>query len=133
MLDMETKFGNIIFSQNVINRIVMNALERCDGKAEIMNYKGKYKNVVPGLASRMNLYGEESGSIQINRSDEGIEISVCIVVRFGVSIRNITGQIIDSIYDDMEKILREKPKKVTVIVTGTLSKNIAKRHIEVSR
>ena len=98
-----------------------------------MNYKGKYKNVVPGLASRMNLYGEESGSIQINRSDEGIEISVCIVVRFGVSIRNITGQIIDSIYDDMEKILREKPKKVTVIVTGTLSKNIAKRHIEVSR
>ena len=44
MLDMETKFGNIIFSQNVINRIVMNALERCDGKAEIMNYKGKYKN-----------------------------------------------------------------------------------------
>ena len=60
MLDMETKFGNIIFSQNVINRIVMNALERCDGKAEIMNYKGKYKNVVPGLASRMNLYGEES-------------------------------------------------------------------------
>ena len=50
-----------------------------------------------------------------------------------MSIRNITGQIIDSIYDDMEKILREKPKKVTVIVTGTLSKNIAKRHIEVSR
>ena len=133
MLDMETKFGNIIFSQNVINRIVMNALERCDGKAEIMNYKGKYKNVVPGLASKMNLYDEESGSIQINRTDEGIEITVCIVVRFGVSIRNITGQIIDSIYDDMEKILREKPKKVTVIVTGTLSKNIAKRHIEVSR
>ncbi len=133
MLNVETKLGDIHFSQNVINRIVVKAIESCDGKAEIMHYKGRYKNVVPGLASKMNLYDEGAGGIQLNKSQDGVEIKVYIVVRFGVSIKNTTEQIIDRIYDDMQKILQEKPKKVTVVVTGTLSKNIAKRHIEVSR
>lgn len=133
MLDIETKFGDIHFSQNVINRIVTNALEECGSKAELMHYKGKYMNVVPGLASKMNLYDGESGGIQFEKTEDGLEIRVYIIVRFGVSIKKITAQIIDRIYTDAEKILGEKPKKVTVTVTGTLSKNIAKRHIEVSR
>lgn len=133
MLDIETKLGDIHFSQNVINRIVMDALESCGGKAEIMHYKGKYMNVVPGLASKINLYDEEAGGIQINKTEAGVEIKVHIVVRFGVSIKNTTKQIIDHIYESCERILSEKPEKVTVVVTGTLSKNIAKRHIEVSR
>lgn len=133
MFNVETKLGDIHFSQNVINKIVTKAIESCDGKAEILHYKGKYKNVVPGLASKMNLYDEGAGGIQFTSDEDGIEIKVYIVVRFGVSIKNITKKIIDSIYDDMQTILQEKPKKVTVVVTGTLSKNIAKRHIEVSR
>ncbi|MFQ7473681.1 MAG: hypothetical protein ACLRLX_05695, partial [Anaerovoracaceae bacterium] len=52
---------------------------------------------------------------------------------FGASIKRNTGKIIDYIYEYMEKIIGIKPKNVKVIVTGTLSKNIAKRHIEVSR
>lgn len=133
MIKKKTKFGDIHFSQNVINRIVINAIQSCNGKAELNNYRGKYKNMVPGLASRMNLYDEGAGGIQLSKEDEGMNITVYIIVRFGVSIKSITKKIIDYIYEYMEKILNEKPKKVTVIVTGTLSKNIAKRHIEVSR
>jgi uncharacterized alkaline shock family protein YloU len=54
-------------------------------------------------------------------------------VKFGTSIQNVTNKIIDFIYEHMEKTTGQKPLKVTVIVTGTSSKNIAKRHIEVSR
>ena len=58
---------------------------------------------------------------------------VYIVVKFGCSISQVTNEIIDYIYDKMETIMGERPEKVTVVVTGSVSKNIARRHIEVSR
>lgn len=133
MLDIKTNLGEIHFSQHIINKIVTDAVETCGDKAAIMHYKGKYMNVVPGLASKINLYDEGASGIHFNDKEDGIEISVYIVVRFGISIKMITEKIIDQIYANVEKIMGQKPKKVTVIITGTISKNIAKRHIEVSR
>lgn len=133
MFDFETKLGDIRFSQSVINKIVMNAVEDSGGKALLHNFKGKYMNVVPGIASKINLYDEEAGSIEVIQTEAGLEIKIYVVLRFGTSIKNITGEIIDRIYEYTERILEQKPAKVTVVVTGILSKNIARRHIEVSK
>lgn len=133
MFDFETNLGEIHFSDSVIYKIVAEAVEHCGGKVEILNYKGKYMNVVPGIASKMNLYDEEVGGIQVKEGEEGLIITVYVVIRFGTSIKETTGRIIDYIYEYMEKIMASRPEKVKVVVTGTLSKNIAKRHIEVSR
>ena len=133
MFELETKLGEIKFSPGIINRIVLDAVESCDGRAEILNYKGKYMNVVPGIASRMNLYDEEAGGIQVQEEADGVFIRIFIVMRFGASIKKTTTRIINYVYEYTEKIFGEKPKKVTVVVTGTFSKNIAKRHIEVSK
>lgn len=133
MFEVETKYGKISFSQNIINRIVVEAVEKCSGKAAILNYKGKYMNVVPGIASKMNIYDEEAGGIEIIRAGDGIALRVYIVIKFGSSIRQVTNEIIDYIYEETEKILGERPEKVTIVITGTVSKNIARRHIEVSR
>ena len=51
----------------------------------------------------------------------------------GASIKETTEKIISYIYEYVEKMLNERPKSVTVTVTGILSKNMVKRHIEVSR
>ncbi|HIU25194.1 MAG TPA: Asp23/Gls24 family envelope stress response protein [Candidatus Copromorpha excrementigallinarum] len=131
MFDIETKLGRIHFSNNVVNKIVTDAVESCGGKAEILNYKGKYKSVVPAVASKMNLYDEEAGGIHVKETEKGVEIRIYIVIHFGASIKKYTGRIIDNIYENMEKVMGFRPSKVTVIVTGTLSKNIVKRHIEV--
>lgn len=133
MFDFDTKLGNIHFSNSVVNKVVTEAVESCGGKAEILNYKGRYKHVVPGIASWMNLYDEEAGGIHVKEEDGDIYIKVYIVIHFGASIKRTTNKIIDYIYEHMEKIMDVRPKNVKVIVTGTLSKNIAKRHIEVSR
>ena len=133
MFEVETKYGKISFSQNLINRIAVEAVEHCGGRAAILNYKGKYMNVVPGIASKMNIYDEEVGGIEIIRAGAGIAVVVYIVVKFGCSISQVTNEIIDYIYDKMETIMGERPEKVTVVVTGSVSKNIARRHIEVSR
>ena len=63
MFDIETKLGEIHFPASTINRIVMEAVESCGDKVDILNYKGKYKNMMPWLASRMNIYKEEAGGI----------------------------------------------------------------------
>lgn len=117
MFDIETKMGKIHFSQNIMNRIVVKAIEECHGKVLLQNYKG----------------GINAGNVEFIRYDEGYELKVYIVIKFGTSIRNMTSQIIDSIYENTEKILGEKPQKVTVMVTGVISRNIARRNIEVSR
>ena len=133
MFEVETKLGDITFSPNIINKIAVDAVENCGGAAEILNYKGKYMNVVPGIASKMNLYDEEAGGIQVVDTENGVDIRVFIVMHFGASIKKTTEKIIDYMYEYTDKIMGERPHKITVVVTGTLSKNMAKRHIEVSR
>ena len=133
MFDIETKLGEIHFPASVINRIVIEAVESCNGKVDILNYKGKYKNMMPWLASRMNIYKEETGGIQVEETEDGMILTVYVVIHFGTSIKRVTEKFIDEIYENMEKVMKVKPKTVKIIVTGTLSKNIVKRHIEVSR
>lgn len=133
MFDHKSKLGEIHFSNNIIYRIVSEAIAEYGGKVEILNYKGKYMNMVPGIASKMNIINEEAGSIQVREDKDGPVITVYVVIHFGTSIKKATEKIIDNIYDLMERIMGVKPKTVRVIVTGTLSKNIVKRHIEVSR
>ncbi len=133
MFDIETKLGKIHFPATVINRIVIEAVESCGGKVDILNYKGKYKNVMPWLASRMNLYKEETGGIEVEETQDGLIITVYVVIHFGSSIKRVTEKLIDDIYENTERVMKIKPKTVKIIVTGTLSKNIVKRHIEVSR
>ena len=133
MLNIETKFGDIRFSANIINRIVEKAVEGCDNKVMLHNYKGALKDVMPGWASKMNLYDESAGSVEVINSEDGFILKIYVVIKFGTSIKAVTSQILDSIYEDCERILGQQPKHVTVNVTGVMSKNIAKRNIEISR
>ncbi len=117
MFDIETKMGNIHFSQHIVSRIVENAVDCCKGKVFLNNYRG----------------GLNAPAVEFIESEDGFELKVYIVLKFGASIKENTTEIINSIYENTETILGRKPLKVTVIITGVLSKNIAKRHIEVSR
>lgn len=111
----------------------MEAVESCGDKVDILNYKGKYKNMMPWLASRMNIYKEEAGGIQVEETEEGMILTVYVVIHFGTSIKRVTKNLSMGIYENLEWVMKIKPKTVKIVVTGTLSKNIVKRHIEVSR
>ena len=117
MFDIETKIGDVRFSQNIINRIAEKAVEDCNGNAILQNYKG----------------GINAAAVELIQDEESYDLKIYIVMKFGASIKKTTLEIIDSVYENAEKILPKAPRNVTVIVTGVLSKNIAKRHIEVSR
>ena len=77
--------------------------------------------------------GINAAAVEFIQDEESYDLKIYIVMKFGASIKKTTSEIIDSVYENAEKILSKAPRSVTVIVTGVLSKNIAKRHIEVSR
>ena len=118
MLEIKTNLGDIRFSKNVMLKIVEDAISLCDGSVYLCNYKGKYKNVM--RSSEEMIFAE---------TPEGVEITIFVVVRFGTSIKQNSRKIIDYIYDNVEKVMGERPQKVTMIVTGVQSREIARRYI----
>lgn len=133
MFELKTDWGEIRFSRNVIYRIVTNAVESCRGDATIMNYKGKKQRRFPGFFSRLTPKSVESGDIQLEETPEGLKITVYVVIRFGASLRKTVEQIITGIYEGAEEVLDLDLSKVTVVVTGTASRDIARRHLVFSR
>ncbi len=134
MFEISNELGKISFSRNVIYRICMDAAEK-SGEARIQNYKGRYTAKKPGLLNAFSQAEEEieDKDIEISESELGLVITVYIVVRFGVSISGVAETMMDHIYEQMEQLFGEKPAQVRIVVTGTASKTIAKRHIEFSR
>ena len=133
MFERTNELGQIHFSKNVIYRICSDAVNR-SGDARIQNYRGgRYTAKKPGLLNAFAPGEEDSEDIEITESGESIRITIYIVVRFGVSISTCANEIIDHVYGEMESLFGVRPANVTVIVTGTASKTIAKRHIEFSR
>lgn len=120
MLEIRNKLGDIRFSRNVIFKIVDDAIASCGGRVSLYNYRGKYKNVMPG-----------KDEVKFTETPQGVDITVFVVINFGVSIHKSTEKIRRYIYENVEKVMGEKPHSVKIVVTGVQSKEIAKRHIEI--
>lgn len=136
MFSIETNHGHIRYGENIIKKIVLKGIDQFDGKVIPYNVNSKLKAFV-GMRQVKNITPNEN-AIKIIRSDEdednsSYELMVYLVVRFGTSITEVTNGLIDYIYEYCDIITQTKPTKVTVRVTGTLSKNLVKRDIEVSR
>ena len=129
MFDISNDLGEIHFSNNVISKICMDAAEHA-GDVRIQNYKGRYTAKKPGLLNAFSQTEEDSDGVEFTETEAGLEITIYVVVRFGVSISNVANSIIDYVYEQLESAFGVKPSFVKVIVTGTASKTIAKRHIE---
>ena len=135
MLKIKTDLGEIRFSENVIKKIVTDAVHECDGKVYIYHHKGKYQNAVSGIGSRMTLYNGDKGdpgSIDVYDDEIGLNITVYVVVKFGASIRNCCISILKYIDENVEKVMGAKASEIKVIVTGVESNELARRHLEYS-
>lgn len=135
MLKIKNDLGEIRFSENVIKKIATDAVHACGGKVYIYHHKGKYQNAMSGIGSRMTLYNGDHGdpgSIEIEDGEEGLRITVYIVVKFGAHIRKTCIGILEGISGNVERVMGEKPLVTKVIVTGIESNEIARRNLEYS-
>ena len=120
MFNKNTELGQIHFPPGVIERIIKDAVSGCDGRVFLNKYKGKYMSMVPG------------GDYTAQETEEGMDITVYVVIAFGASIGKYSKQMLEYIYDNVEKVMGERPHHVKIVVTGVRSKDIAKRHIEIT-
>lgn len=122
----ETGDGNITIEKAVIGEIITRVISQFGNKVVIGNYKSKALN----FASKMSM-NHELNNMDISIGDRGLDIKVYIMVKFGTSIGMITNTIIEEIHEKIIKFVGVEPNSVAVVVTGTVSKNIAKRNIEI--
>ncbi len=128
MLTVETDLGKITVPKAVVGKIIAQTVEQFDGKVIISNNKGK----VPGFVSKIGGM-DDSSSMEISLTEQGLDIRVFIVLRFGTSITSVTNKLVNQIHENIEEMTGVKPNSVAVVITGVISKKIAPRHIEVTR
>jgi len=124
----KTERGKIVITKNAISKIVSNAVNEFEGRVFITNQKGRFFGIAGRIAGL-----NESGNIEISFSEEGVDIRVFIVVRFGTSIGMVTTKLMDSIHEGVERVMGIEPKSVAVVMAGTISRTMAKRNLEIKK
>lgn len=122
---METEIGSLILEEGAIGSIVAEVLDQHEGKLWISNRKGK-------ILGRMARLGgiDPVDYMEISMEPEGITVRLYLILKFGVSIRSITQQLISDIKAEIH-LHTGLSSQVTIVVNGVLSKQLAKRHIEI--
>ncbi|QAT42805.1 Asp23/Gls24 family envelope stress response protein [Aminipila luticellarii] len=124
----ETENGSITIGKAVIAKIVAETVSQFHGKVLISNYKNKAVT----FAAKIGVT-EDINNMDITMGEKGLDIKLYIVVKFGTSIGLVTNRLINDIHDKVYEYTSIEPNSVAVVVTGMISKNIAKRNIEVRR
>lgn len=124
----ENEKGSIVIEKAVIMRIISEVVSQFNGKVVISNYKNKARTFYAKIG-----VSDESNSMDISMGEHGLDIKLYVVVKFGTSINMVTNQLINNIHAKIAEYTTIEPNSVTVVVTGMISKNIARRNIEVKR
>lgn len=124
----ETENGSIIIEKAVIAKIVTETVFQFNGKVLISNYKNKATT----FAAKIGVT-DDINNMEITMGEKGLDIKLYIVVKFGTSIGMVTNKLINDIHDKVYEFTSIEPNSVAIVVTGMISKNIARRNIEVRR
>lgn len=127
MITVETELGTIKVAKSVIGNIIMDVIDSFEGKVILSNSRGKIPNQ---LAQKIGTK-EEFSEIVIDLTENGLEIKLYVVLRFGTSIKATTGKMIDDIKSLVKENTAMNVNEIMVTITGMMSKHIAPRHIEV--
>lgn len=120
-------FGTISVLDNAISDIIIDEIKKYGGRIDITNSRGK---AVPKLYKSVG--GSAAANIQIDTDDdERLDIKLHIVLKFGMSIKKTTDEIAENIRKQINLATGKNPARITLIITGVVSKKFARRNIEV--
>lgn len=122
----EVDNGHITIGKSVIGKIITKIVGEFYGKVLITNKSGK----IPRRVAKFSGIDEFS-NMEITMSDMGIDIKLYIAIRFGTSIGRTTEKLIGDIKETVEQMVDTNVNSVAITVTGIVSRNTAKRNIEI--
>ena len=118
--------GAVSINHSVVDEMIADAFLSCEDKAWLANYQG----AVSDVTIRLRNYDALAEKV-VNMSEKGIFIRLYIMLRFGSSISEVTAGIMDRLAYSILEYLELPIDNIEVVVTGILSKNVAKRNIRV--
>lgn len=125
----KTEYGNITVTRHAIGLLVSKKVKEFNGKVLLSNHKGK----IMGIVSKLGRV-DEIDNMDITFDENGApDIKIFVIIRFGTSIAKTTNTLIENIHSSVTTVLGQEPAGISVVVAGMISKNIAKRNIEVSK
>lgn len=123
---LETKSGNISMEKSVIAKIIVKTVAAFSGKVFISTKTGKIIGVIAKIGGM-----DEKSHIEINMDGKELKIKMYVVIRFGMSIKSTTDELIKDIKSNIEEMTDIKVSSVSIVVTGMISKHLSKRNIEI--
>jgi len=122
----ENELGKIKYDDKIIGNIIRKSTEKYMGKVMLSDTKGRIRK-----NSLKEMNSDDIAFMKMDKTEEGYDIDIYIVLRFGTSISETSLEMIDEIRKEIAQITDIKIGKIKVTITGMLSKNLIKRHIEV--
>jgi uncharacterized alkaline shock family protein YloU len=126
----ETSVGSVSITKTAIGSIVIKSAQNFKDNLKISNQKGK----IPKFTKKIGGGDATVNSLDITMSSNGLDIRIYVVMNFGTSIGTVTNELIEEVYNQIEKLTGTAPNSVAVIITGMIAKKqVARRNIEVKR
>ncbi|MDD3537212.1 MAG: hypothetical protein PHH65_02990 [Eubacteriales bacterium] len=116
--------GAVSINHSVVDELIADAFQPYEKKAWLANYKGGVSDVM----IRIRNFDALAEKV-VTMSEKGIFIRLYIMLRFGSSIADVTGGIMDRLAFSLMEYLELPIDNIEIVVTGMLSKNVARRNI----
>ena len=108
-----------------IDEIIADTLRPYEDKVWLANYKGPVSDVMVRLGNFDSL-----AETVVKMTEKGLFIRLYVMLRFGLSINETTAGIMDNLAFSLLEYIELPIYNIEIIVTGMLSKNVAKRNIK---
>ncbi len=121
---MENSYGTISLDRTLVNQIIQNAMSQYSGRIWQANYKGSQSDAAIALGSISSL-----AETRLTVTDQGIKLTIYVIIKFGESINSICRSVVQNIADDLKALLNADIDDIEMIVTAVLSKRASPREI----
>ncbi len=123
----DTEIGEILVEKNVIVELVYEAVAEFGKKVVVGNYSKNTDKLYQKMST-----GAENSAIQVTIGENGPDIKICVMVKFGTSIGQVSKKLIMAVRQGVYTTLGVEPGRVEVVITGIISKNVVRRNIKIT-
>lgn len=123
IIKIQNEYGSVNLDKRVIEKIVKYTINDCHGVLCLTNSKGQATHVINLISDNDNFL------IDVTKKEEDVLIKLHIIIKFGVSIKQLTTKMIHEIKTNVYDVTGIMPKTVYVYIKGIKSKKMAKRNI----
>jgi len=119
--------GTVNINDSVICQIIEETVEaEFKGRVWISNKKSQVSSFMTKLGAK-----DMTDDIEMYLERGQIYLKMYIITKFGISIKATTDELIRRLKETIEEKSLMPVKEITLVINGVMSKQVAKRHIEI--